>query len=118
MAILSQQFFHQRRALRADAVVFFFLDVVLAQRVSYPIFRQHDASQIAVALKNDTEQIVNLALEPVRDLPHAFDRSDFWIGARQIDLEDNLMIMRIGEQMVNDLDLKIATVEGVWKVKN
>src|SRR5919106_1830338 len=57
-----------------------------------------------MALKNDTEQIINLTLEPVRYLPQAFDGSNFRIVARQIDLENDLMVVRIRKQMVNDLD--------------
>ena len=58
-----------------------------------------------VAVEDHAEQIVNLALEPVRHFPVLFHRGDFRIVPRQIDFENNLMVMRVGKQMVNDLDL-------------
>ena len=63
--------------------------------MSHPVLGQHNPPQIAVSLKDHTKQIVDLALKPISDFPNAFCGSDFRVVARQIYLEDDLMLLRV-----------------------
>src|SRR6266545_8168926 len=45
--------------------------VVLAERVADPVVGQHEAAEIRVSGEVHAEQVVDLALEPVRRLPDA-----------------------------------------------
>src|SRR5271157_469475 len=55
----SQVFLHPSVVLLEDSVI-------LAQRISLPLFRQQDAPHVRVARKGDPEHIEDLPLQPVR----------------------------------------------------
>src|SRR5271156_4715428 len=67
-AINSQVFFHPGLILRQDVVV-------LAQRISHPLFGQQHAAQIRMAVKANPEHVENFALEPVRHGPDGNERA-------------------------------------------
>ena len=56
---------------------------ILAERMSFPIIRHHDPSQMRVITKPNAEQIERLTLIPIRAVPHSRYRIDFGIIAVQ-----------------------------------
>src|SRR5450759_1245898 len=69
------------RALENPRVV-----VVLAQRMALEVRRQHDASQVRVAVEDDAEQVEDLALLPVRRGPQRAQRVDMQIVSHDLHL--------------------------------
>src|ERR1700736_3896834 len=45
------------------------VDVILPQRVAFPIGAHHDAPEVGVALEHDAEKVVGLSLVPVPPSP-------------------------------------------------
>src|SRR5215471_18228534 len=66
--------------------------IVLAQWVTFPIVRHHDAPQIGMAQKFDTEQIEHFAFVPVRTAPHSCYRFDHRVFAAHTALEPYALI--------------------------
>ena len=56
---------------------------VLAQREARVLGRHEDAAQVAVALEDDAEHVVGLALQPLRARPQESDRGAARVLARQ-----------------------------------
>src|SRR5690349_23468796 len=71
------------RPRRGDAVVLVLLAVVLAERVTLPVVRQKEASQIRMPFEEHAEKVVALALLPVGDRPHVDEGGNGRIFARQ-----------------------------------
>src|SRR6185503_13633061 len=73
---------------------------VLAQRVSLPIVRQQNTTQIRMVVENDAKQIERLAFVPVRGLPdagHGFEVSIFLV---QQDFDSHAMVLRSREEVI------------------
>src|SRR5271166_5110918 len=78
-----------------NAVILLRLDEILTQRMTDPIFRHQQAAKIAMPREVDAEEIVDLALHPVRRLPHNFERGDGGILARKFHLQHDLMAILV-----------------------
>src|SRR5881409_2575304 len=57
--------------------------VVFPQRVAFPIFRHHDATEVRMVPKSDAEQVEHLALIPIGGAPNRSHRIDFRLIAGQ-----------------------------------
>src|SRR6266540_654577 len=88
-----------------DAVPAARLLVVLAERVADPVVGEHDPAEVRVAREVHAEEVVHLALEPVRGLPDHLDRGDRRRGAVRLDLQLEDVPVLVREQVVDDLDL-------------
>src|ERR1700676_242039 len=51
--------------------------IIFAQRITFPIVRQHDTAQIRMIAEPDAEQVEGLALIPVRAAPDHSDGVNF-----------------------------------------
>src|SRR3989442_15810361 len=87
-----------------DAVVLLGLDEVLAQRMPRPVLRHEDAAEVGVALEDDAEEVEALALLPVGVAPQPGNRGDDRIVTRRVDLEREEVAVRVGVEVVDDLD--------------
>ena len=77
---------------------------VLAQREAHVVGRHVDAAQVAVALEDDAEHVVGLALAPLGALPEEGDRGQSRVVARQVDDDDAQPVGRgVGPEVVDDL---------------
>src|SRR3982751_2568844 len=72
---------------RGDAVVLAGEDVILPQGEALPVVGAEDAAQVGVAVEDDAEQVVRLALVPVGGRPEADDARHVRLGARAVDLD-------------------------------
>ena len=64
---------HGMASFASDAVVFQRELVILAQRMSDPVFGTEDAAQVGMPREMDAHQVERLALVPVGNRPHAGD---------------------------------------------
>src|SRR5512145_1823877 len=94
----------QALSRRRDAVVLLRLDEVLAQRVPRPVLRHEQAAQVGVSREVHAEEVVDLALLPLRVRPHAGQALHDGVLACGIDLQDEAVPVRIRVQMIDDLN--------------
>src|SRR5579862_6171957 len=94
---------HLGRGLHVEAVVEIRVLPVLPERVALPVVGKEGAPEVAVAFEDDAEQVVSLALVPVRDGPQGLDARDPRVLPRHMDLEDVGVVVLVGKEMVDDL---------------
>src|SRR5437870_1671996 len=87
-----------------DPVILLRLDEVLAQRMPRPVLRHEDAAEVRVALEDYAEEVEDLALLPVGVAPQPGNRGDNRIVARRVDLQGEEMAVRVGVEVVDQLD--------------
>src|ERR1019366_5482598 len=84
--------------------------VILAQRMPFPIVRQHDAAQIRMVPEPDAEQIERFPLEPVRAAPHFRHGIDLRIAARQAALQAQPLIPVERVHMIHHLESRLRGI--------
>src|ERR1039457_5958191 len=85
--------------------------VILAQRVPFPIVRQHDTAQIRMVPEPHAEQIECFPLEPVRAAPHFRHGIDLRIPPRQAALQAQPLVPGERGQMINDFEARLGPVQ-------
>jgi hypothetical protein len=65
--------------------------IILPERVSLPIIRQKDPSEVGVPFELDAKEIIDFPLMPVSRAPDQCHRWDAWALARELDLDHNLV---------------------------
>src|SRR6266446_2880045 len=86
--------------------------VVFAQRMSFPIRRQQNPSQVRMIAKHDAEQIVNFAFPPISRRPDAGDAIDALTVRRH--LQTHAFVRRDGIQIVNDFEWRLTSVRSFF----
>src|ERR1017187_6473696 len=84
--------------------------VILAQRMPFPIVRQHDTPQIRMVPEAHAEQIERFPLEPVRAAPHFRHGIDLRIAARQAALQAQPLIPVERVQMIHHLESRLRGI--------
>src|SRR5439155_20634844 len=82
--------------------------IILAQWMPFPIRRQQNAPQVWMIVKDDTEEIVDLTLQPISDRPdagHAFNPLIL-----RVDFQTHTLVFRNRIQVVNDFERRYAIV--------
>src|ERR1022692_2639711 len=85
--------------------------VILAQRMPFPIVRQHDAAQIRMVPEPHAEQIECFPLELVRAAPHFRHGIDLRIAARQAALQAQPLVPVERVQMINDFEARLGRIQ-------
>src|SRR6185312_11322110 len=75
--------------------------VVLAQGMSFPIFRHHDAAQVRMSYKTHSKQIEDLALEEIHPRPEPHKRFNTRISARQFGDQPYTLFSRMRKQVID-----------------
>src|SRR6185436_7405677 len=65
---------------------------IFPERVSLPVIRQEDASQIRMPVENHTKQIKRLTFVPIRRSPHTSDARNMSVLLVQQHLQANAMV--------------------------
>ena len=101
--------------LASDAVVFEWEFVVLAERMTFPIFWAEDATQVRMIREVDADEIVGFAFVPIGDAPDVRDARNFrqLTGdavppARQLHLQFAPVAMRVAVEVIDDFDVRLA----------
>lgn len=80
---------------------------ILSQWMAVESVVGHDSSEIRVANKEDTEQVVNLSFIPVSSIVQAGDRWD-WLGLIGVSLDAKTGVMADTEHVVDNLESLVA----------
>ena len=87
--------------------------VVLALRVAHPVVGHLDAGQPGMAVEDDAEEVVGLALMPVAGGVHGEQRRDVRIGVRAGDLESDAAVVGDRQQRVERVQLPAGVIRVV-----
>src|SRR5947207_11244506 len=93
-----------------DAVVLAREDVVLAQWIADPIVGAENAPQVRVAIEDDAEHVVSLALVPVGGAPQIGDAGDVRIVARTKNFDGKFVLEIEAPQIVDDGEFLLGDV--------
>src|ERR1700723_3050085 len=96
----SQVLFHPGLILRQDVVI-------LAQRISYPLFGQQNAPQIRVAVKSNAKHVENFALKPVRYRPDGNDCVHCFVFA-EVGFQTQPLVLREGIEIGDEIESLLA----------
>src|SRR5271170_1765347 len=84
--------------------------IVFAQRMAFPLVRQHDAAQVGVPGKADAEEIEDLALVEVSRRPDMGNAIDDWIVAGQKRPQPDALLHGVRKNVIADLKARFARV--------
>ena len=84
---------------------------VFAKRMTFPIFREENASQKRVTFKLDSHQVAHFALEGIGARPNRHDRVDPGIFAGEPDLQPELRAVPERTKVIDDLKPQFGRVE-------
>src|SRR5271155_5253353 len=84
--------------------------IILAQRVSFPLVRHHDAAQIRVRREAHAEEVEDLALIKIRRRPYRSDAVDHWIVAGHESPQPDALLHRVRHNVVADLKTRLSRI--------
>jgi len=79
-----------------------------AQRVAFPIVRQHDAAQVGVVQEVNAEQVENFTFVPVGPTPHESDRFDRRVCAVHPALEAYALFVFHRVEMIHHFEARLG----------
>src|SRR5580704_5979878 len=82
--------------------------IIFAQRIPFPAFGHHDASQIGMVQENDPEEVECFALIPVGGAINAAGGFDLWALAREPRFDAQTRFVGDGLQMVDNLEARLG----------
>src|SRR6185503_15194395 len=78
--------------------------IVLAQRMPFPILRQHDASELGMIAEADPKQVEHLALVPVGPAPDRCHGIDLWMVTRHPAFQPHPLVALQRVQVIDHLE--------------
>src|SRR5262245_44891031 len=82
--------------------------IVLAQRMTVPVFRHQQPPEVRVAVERDAEEIPYLPLEPVGRRPDVADRREMRVASVEADLQSKPRPVFERYQQIHDLEARLA----------
>src|ERR1035438_1281210 len=82
--------------------------VILAQRMPFPIVRQHDAAQVGMVEEADAKEVEHFALVPVGAAPDSGDGIDYGIRTSEAALETQALVTLDAVQVIDDFETRFG----------